>query len=72
MQAACQTLLNNWCDQNCPHALEHGSLVALFDTNQRNGVRFGQPLPKNVETVHPTPRPRLQAHQLGDATRARH
>ena len=27
----CDAVLNAWCDKNCPHVAEHGSLLARYD-----------------------------------------
>ena len=29
--AACDIVLDAWCDRNCPLALAHGALTALYD-----------------------------------------
>ena len=29
--AACDIVLDAWCDRNCPLALAHGELTALYD-----------------------------------------
>lgn len=35
----CQSLLNDWCTSNCPHARAHGALVALQDGSDGNTMR---------------------------------
>ena len=36
---ACQSWMNDWCTQNCPHAATHGPLFALHDRSSR-GEKF--------------------------------